>query len=80
MKSPPFLMWYDDGRGVTLADKVRDACAAYRDRFGVAPDVALVSADEFPAPGVEPPGFITCRAVNTLRRNTVWVGKEAARD
>lgn len=72
MKAPPFLMWYDDSRNTTLVDKVRDASTAYEARFGVAPTLVLVSIHEIePAPD-------GARSVQTVQRNTVWVGQETS--
>lgn len=70
--TPPFLMWYDDSRGATLAAKVRDAAAAFSARFGAPATLALVSADE-PEP-CGPVDGVEVRAVATVRRNTVWAG------
>lgn len=63
------LMWYDDSKR-PMATKLRDAIAAYTDRYGEPPGVALVHEGE------------TCEAdgvaVETrgwVRANNVWLGR-----
>jgi len=40
------LMWYEDNKAVPLAQRLADGAAAYERRFGVAPNVRQMSADE----------------------------------
>jgi hypothetical protein len=67
-----FLMWYDDNPKLTVAMKIEDAIGAYRNRFrGTAPTLVLVNeADVIEVAGVQ------VRGVTTVRRNTVWVGRD----
>lgn len=72
-KSPPFLMWYDDNPKLSVARKIEDAIAAYSDRFrGVKPTLVLMNEEE-----VTQVAGIVVRGVNTVRRNTYWVGQES---
>jgi hypothetical protein len=67
-----FLMWYDDNPKLPVAQKIEDAIGVYRSRFsGVAPTLVLVNEEDVTeVVGVE------VRGVTTVRRNTVWVGRE----
>lgn len=72
-KSPPFLMWYDDNPKLSVARKIEDAIAAYSDRFrGVRPTLVLMNEEE-----VTQVAGVVVRGVNTVRRNTYWVGQES---
>jgi hypothetical protein len=72
-KSPPFLMWYDDNPKLSVARKIEDAIAAYSDRFrGVKPTLVLMNEEE-----VTQVAGMVVRGVNTVRRNTYWVGQES---
>jgi hypothetical protein len=70
-KSPPFLMWYDDNPKLSVAHKIEEAIEAYADRLGVRPTLVLVNEAEL----TDFPG-VAVRAMNTVRRNTFWVGQE----
>ena len=70
LKTPPFLMWYDDNPKLPIASKIEDAIACYADRLGVRPTLVLVNEAELTEfPGIE------VRAAVTVRRNTYWVGQ-----
>lgn len=49
------LMWADDGakhgrrQGATIGERLIEGAAAYRERFGVAPDVCIVAPAELEA-------------------------------
>ena len=71
-KSPPFLMWYDDNPKLSVTRKIEDAIAAYSDRFrGVKPTLVLMNEEE-----VTQVAGVVVRGVNTVRRNTYWVGQQ----
>ena len=73
VKTPPFLMWYDDNPKLSVVKKIEEAIAAYSDRWpGVRPTLVLVNEDEL----TEYAGVLV-RGVNTVRRNNYWVGQEA---
>lgn len=72
--SAPFLAWYDDTPKRTLVQKIADACEAYQARMGIAATVALISPDDGPAPS---DALVDVRPLATIRKNTVWVGREA---
>jgi hypothetical protein len=64
-----YIIWFDDTKGRAAADKIAAGCAAYRDRFGIAPACALVNeADMATVMGlrVEPRAHIS--------RNNFWIG------
>lgn len=69
----PFLVWYDDDKKRTLAQKIAEACEAYQARMGIAATVALISPDDGPAPS---DALVDVRLLATIRRNTVWVGRD----
>ena len=68
-----FIVWYDDDKRHTLAQRIADACEAFQARMGVAATVALISPDDGPAPT---DALVRIEARNTIRRNTVWVGRD----
>jgi hypothetical protein len=73
VKSPPFLMWYDDNPKLSVTRKIEDAIAAYSDRFrGVKPTLVLMNEEE-----VTQVAGMVVRGVNTVRRNTFWVGQDS---
>lgn len=68
-----FLLWYDDSPKRTIGTKIADAAAAYQQRFGSAPTVALVNdADNAPASVAG----VATRVERRVQRNTVQVGRE----
>jgi hypothetical protein len=69
-----YLMWWDDSPKHTLAQKVADAAAVYRERFGVAPNTALINEVDLPASVADIPQAV--RVTATIRPNMVWVGVE----
>ena len=68
-----YLMWYDDHPKHTLAHKIADACEVYQARFGVAPNVVLVSASEANIPA---DALIRVVPSATVQKNAIWVGRE----
>ncbi len=70
-----YLCWYDDNPKHSTPQKVADACAAYRARYGAPPNVALLSRDDY-ADGVD--YGVTVKVAGYIRRNNVWVGWENA--
>jgi hypothetical protein len=73
VKSPPFLMWYDDNPKLAVSRKIADAIAAYLHRWpGVQPTLVLVNEED-----VTEYAGVRVRGVPTVRRNTIWVGQDA---
>jgi hypothetical protein len=70
-KSPPFLMWYDDNPKLAVAKKIEDAIEAYSYRFRVKPTLVLMNTEE-----LTQVAGVAVRGVQTVRRNTYWVGQE----
>ncbi len=70
------MRWFDDMPKRTLVEKIAQACDAYAQRWHVRPTLALVSVDEPELP-TTPIAGLTLRVVSTVRRNTVWVGRES---
>lgn len=68
-----YLCWFDDNAKHSTPQKVRDAVAAHTARFGLPPNVALLSRDDY-ADGVD--YGVTVRTESYIRRNNVWVGWE----
>ena len=68
-----YLGWYDDNPKHTIAQKIADAIAAYRQRYGVLPNIALVSEADGATATVEGIGV---RVERRVQRNNVQVGVE----
>ncbi len=68
-----YLMWLDDTRNRSVADKIAGGCAAYRERFGVAPTVVLVNERD----RVEIEGM-RVEARQTVQANQFWLGQEGS--
>lgn len=68
-----YLGWFDDNPRKPTADKISEACAAYRKRFGVQPNIALVSRDD-----ADVQAEIATRAEGYIRRNNFWIGWDEA--
>lgn len=67
------LWWFDDSKR-TDAQKIRDGCARYMERYDVAPNVALVSVGvDAAVEGVE------VRPLARIRPNNYQIGIEEAR-
>ena len=73
MNPIPFLMWYDDKPKTTIDGKIADALRAFKDRLGVDANIVLISTDDDLPVGAK---GVDVRVVQTVRRNTVWVGRE----
>lgn len=67
-----YLGWFDDNAKRTTLDKVRAACAAYRERFGVDATIVLMSADDY----TDQDYGVPVRTESYVRRNNFWVGRE----
>lgn len=61
---PFYLCWYDDSKKSPL-DKLRSACEAYKTRYGIEPNVALLHA---PIEGVG----IRAEVKPFVRANDFW--------
>jgi len=68
-----YLGWFDDNPKHTTAVKIREACAAYRERYGVEPSVVLMNAEDYAA---DQDYGVTVRVEGYIRRNNFWVGRE----
>jgi hypothetical protein len=66
-----YLGWFDDNGKKPAEEKVREAMAAYVERFRTAPNIVLVNA----ADAVEITG-VRVRVEGYIRRNNFWVGWE----
>lgn len=64
-----YLCWFDDNPKKTQAQKIQEACAAYRAKFGAEPTEVLVSEGET-VDGLP----IPVRPVSYIRKSTIWVG------
>lgn len=67
-----FLIWYDDSKRPT-AEKIRQGCARYAERYGVQPNVVLISTTET----AEIDG-IEVRPLARIRPNNYHIGVEAS--
>ena len=66
-----YLGWFDDTPKRTPAQRIADACAAYRVRCHAEPTIALVNEAQL----CEVPGLVV-RSAGYIRINIVWVGRE----
>lgn len=66
-----FLGWFDDTPKKSVSDKIEEAVERYAAKFGEAPNICLVNASNVTA-------FkdLKVRAVEYVRPNHFWVGKE----
>lgn len=64
-----YLVWYDDTKIKTAAEKIQDAMVAYVARFAIAPTLVLVNAVDHAEVG-----GILVRSERTVQPNTFWVG------
>ncbi|MCS7001305.1 MAG: hypothetical protein NZ518_00500 [Dehalococcoidia bacterium] len=65
------LLWYEPSRGTPLVDRVDSAAQRYVERYGVAPNLALVAVEEY-----EPLPRITVRADRRIRPGHLLIGVE----
>ena len=65
----PFFVWYDDTPKKLAGDKLREAIAAYTERFNIRPTLVLANA----ADQVETTN-LTVRYERTVQPNTFWLG------
>lgn len=65
-----YLGWFDDTKKAT-EQKIREAIAAYVERFRCTPSVILVSADEDVPAVVD---GVPTRVDGYVRRNNYWAG------
>lgn len=72
-----YLMWFDDSPKATPAQRVADALAAFRARYGLPASVALVHPDDLPALAGIPAG-VAVRGALYITRHVAWVGIEEA--
>lgn len=69
------LLWFDDNKSRSLAEKVARAAAYYQQKYAIAPTLCYVhpstlNGAEFKANGVE------VRAAPTVLPNHFWIGVE----
>ena len=66
-----FFVWFDDSSKKPAAEKLREAMAAYAERFQARPTLVLLnSADQIEAADV------TVRYERTVQPNSFWLGRE----
>ena len=75
-----YLAWYDAGRAKAPAQKIADAAARYREKFGAEPTVCLLSA----AVAVDPAALVVLgleglalRPLPHIGAHCYWVGRDA---
>lgn len=69
-----YLVWYSDNPKHTIEVKIMDAIGAYQLRYGMLPNIALVSElDHAPASVAG----VSTRVEKRVNRNNVQVGYEA---
>ena len=66
-----YLGWFDDTPKRTPAQRIADACAAYRVRCHAEPTIALVNEAQL----CEVPGLVV-RSAGYIRSDMVWGGRE----
>jgi len=70
------MLWIDDGRGRSLASRVREAAASYQQQFGLEPSLCMVHESELPA-GTEAIGAIRLETNGRLLPKYFWIGRES---
>jgi hypothetical protein len=66
-----YFVWYDDSSKKLAADKLREAIAAYVERFQARPTLVLANAaDQLDATDV------IVRYERTVQPNTFWLGRD----
>ena len=65
-----YLGWFDDTPKRTPAQRIADACAAYRARCKAEPTIALVNEAQL----CEVEGLVV-RSAGNIRKDIVWVGE-----
>lgn len=71
----PFFVWYDDAPKKLAGDKLREAIAAYTERFKTPPTLVLANAaDQLEATGV------AVRYERTVQPNSFWLGLDEQAD
>jgi hypothetical protein len=68
-----YIMWYDDNPKRTFAQRIADACEAYKARMGTPATLVLLNDEE--APLAEAPAGVRLQPTSTVRRNTYWAGQ-----
>jgi len=66
-----FFVWYDDTPKKPVIEKIREAMAAYTERFKVRPSLLLVNETDYV--GLTD---LLVRSERTVQPNTFWLGHE----
>lgn len=71
----PFFVWYDDTPKKLVGEKLREAIAAYTERFNMRPTLVLVNTvDQLETTD------IAVRYERTVQPNTFWLGMDDQAD
>lgn len=72
------MLWYQDSPKMTLAEKVNEAAAYYKSKYGVDPDTCFVNPESLNLhEGKQAKvGMITLRPNKTIIKNHFWLGVE----
>ncbi len=73
------LLYYDDNPGRDLAEKVGQAAARYRRKYGAAPDVCYVHPSALSDNKVKNVGGVRVASRSTVLVHHFWVGVEEKR-
>jgi hypothetical protein len=68
------LLWFDDDPRRQVEEKIRQAAARYRQKFGVAPNVCYVNDKVIDRAGLKV-GEVRVLPASTVRPHHFWVGR-----
>jgi len=68
------LLWFDDDPRRAMAEKVQQAAARYRQKFGTMPDVCYVNDKAIDRTEVRV-GDLRVRPASTVLPNHFWIGR-----
>lgn len=67
------MMWFDNNPKTPLNDKVREAAAHYRAKYGKAPDMCLVNPAMLAEPQMQE-GKVIIRSMRSIMPGHLWIG------
>ena len=69
-----YLMWYEDNKKTTVTQRVQGGIDAYKARYGCAPSVVLVGADDFTTLNAASVDGVPVDSRSFIRVNNYWIG------
>ncbi len=69
------MMWFDNDPKTALLEKVEQAAAYYREKYGRAPDLCLVNPKMMTEPELRA-GRVVVKALRAVLPGHLWIGVE----